>query len=64
MHGKSRPSSCLSDRAQPLPFFFIRRREPAMSFELAIPLGIGFVAAVIAVIKRRASAVTTLHIYR
>jgi hypothetical protein len=34
-----------------------------MSLALAIPLGIGFTAALIAVIKRRASRVTTLHIY-
>jgi hypothetical protein len=33
-----------------------------MSLWLTIPLGVGIIAGIIAVIKRRASSVTTLHI--
>jgi len=35
-----------------------------MSLWLTIPLGVAIVAVVVAVIKRRASGVTTLHIVR
>jgi hypothetical protein len=35
-----------------------------MSLWLTIPLGVGIVAVLIAVIKRRASSVTSLHIDR
>jgi len=33
-----------------------------MSLWLAIPIGVGIIAVVIALIKRRASSMTTLHI--
>jgi len=60
--------ACLVDRAHSLPFCWHEdfdgypRREHTMSLWLTIPLGVGIMTILIAVIKRRASGVTSLHI--